>query len=76
MMKSEMVCAEERSDGLGSIWNSGSGFRLNHAYTRMLHLDWKSELADSAPVPLSLKLTYGKAGNFVVEVQNQFAVWV
>jgi len=63
-----MVYAEERADGLNSIWSSGSGFRLNHAYTRMLHLDWKSENGDSAPEPLPLKLTYGKAGNFIVEV--------
>ncbi|KAG0608458.1 hypothetical protein M758_8G107400 [Ceratodon purpureus] len=59
--------AQEKSNGLNSIWSSGSGFRLNHAYTRMLHLDWKSELAESTPVPLSLKLTYSKGGNFVVE---------
>lgn len=64
-----MVYAEERADGLNSIWSFGSGFRLNHAYTRMLHLDWKSENSDSVPEPLSVKITYGKAGSFIVEVQ-------
>jgi 3-methylcrotonyl-CoA carboxylase alpha subunit len=57
-------CKQERADGL---WSSGSGFRLNHAYTRMLHLDWKSETSDSFREPLSLKVTYGKDGNFLVE---------
>ena len=55
---------------MGSIWTSGSGFRLNHSYSRMLHLDWKPESGDSPPVPLSLKLTYEKGGSFTVEVRE------
>lgn len=53
---------------MGSIWNSGSGFRLNHAYSRMLQFEWKPEAGDVPAVPLSLKLTYGRAGAFFVEV--------
>ncbi|XP_024402894.1 methylcrotonoyl-CoA carboxylase subunit alpha, mitochondrial [Physcomitrium patens] len=58
---------QERPDGLNSIWSSGSGFRLNHLYTRMLHLDWRPESGDSTPLPVNLKLTYEKLGNILVE---------
>lgn len=64
-----MIYAEERPDGLNSIWSSGSGFRLNHLYTRMLHLDWRPESGDSTPLSVNLKLTYEKLGNILVEVQ-------
>jgi len=65
-----------QKDGMGSIWTSGSGFRLNHSYSRMLHLDWKPESGDSPPVPLSLKLTYEKGGSFTVEAENLEKVMV
>lgn len=55
---------------MGSIWTSGSGFRLNHSYSRVLHLDWKPESGDSPPIPLALKLTYEKGGSFAVEVRE------
>lgn len=52
----------------GFIWNSESGFRLNHEYSRILHFDWKPEAGDVPLVPLALRVTHGKLGDYTVEV--------
>ncbi|KAH9543983.1 hypothetical protein CY35_13G093800 [Sphagnum magellanicum] len=51
----------------GFIWNSESGFRLNHEYSRILHFDWKPEAGDVPLVPLALRVTHGKLGDYTVE---------
>jgi 3-methylcrotonyl-CoA carboxylase alpha subunit len=60
-----------RSKEMGSkgfIWNSELGFRLNHEYSRILHFDWKPEAGDIPLVPLALRVTHGKLGDYTVEV--------
>ncbi|KAL3685057.1 hypothetical protein R1sor_003079 [Riccia sorocarpa] len=52
-------------------WTAGSGFRLNHLYTRPMTMDWKPETAGNTSVPVKLMTTYETNSKFSVEVQGE-----
>ncbi|BBN19966.1 3-methylcrotonyl-CoA carboxylase alpha subunit [Marchantia polymorpha subsp. ruderalis] len=52
-------------------WNSGSGFRLNHSYSRLMTMEWKSDTLENSSVPIKLSTTYDRNANFTVEVQGE-----
>ncbi|KAL2653292.1 hypothetical protein R1flu_021420 [Riccia fluitans] len=54
-----------------SGWDGGSGFRLNHLYTRPMMMEWKPDTAGNASLPIKLIATYDKNSKFSVEVEGE-----